>query len=174
MAYFENFPFINYSNDKITSKQVVDIFRRVKIKSKVINEASLYQEYDIPNGERPEDTSMKHFGDPQYHWVVLMTNQSQDGYYDWPLDFRAFETFVNEKYDNPYAIHHYEIAQSSGKTNSNDYSHLIEVNSTVAGAMSVSNYEFEDRLQDKKRKIKLLSPGFLPVLLQEFDNLMNG
>ena len=87
MAYFEKFPKGVYSNDNITSKQVTNIFKRVKIRQKVIDEASLYQEYDVPNGERPEDTAMKHFGDPQYHWVILMTNGSQDGFYDWPLDF---------------------------------------------------------------------------------------
>lgn len=171
--YFETFPLMNYSNDKITTKQVTDLFRRVKIKEKILDEASLYQEYDVPNGERPEDTSMKHFGDPQYHWVILMTNKGQDGFYDWPLDFRAFETFIKDKYANPDAIHHYEKAQSSGKTTSNDYSHLIEVNETEPGAMSVSNREYEERIQDTKRKIKLINPGFLPVLLEEFDNLMN-
>ena len=171
--YFETFPLMNYSNDKITTKQVTDLFRRVKIKEKILDEASLYQEYDVPNGERPEDTAMKHFGDPQYHWVILMTNKGQDGFYDWPLDFRAFETFIKDKYANPDAIHHYEKAQSSGKTTSNDYSHLIEVNETEPGAMSVSNREYEERIQDTKRKIKLINPGFLPVLLEEFDNLMN-
>ena len=173
MAYFETFPMINYTNDNLTFKQTTDLFRRVKIKEKILDEASFDHEYDIPNGERPEDTSMKHFGDPQYHWVVLMTNKSQDGFYDWPLDFRAFETFIKDKYANPDAIHHYEKAQSSGKTTSNDYSHLIEVNETEPGAMSVSNREYEERIQDTKRKIKLINPGFLPVLLEEFDNLMN-
>ena len=43
---------MNYSNDKITTKQVTDLFRRVKIKEKILDEASLYQEYDVPNGER--------------------------------------------------------------------------------------------------------------------------
>ena len=173
MAYFENFPKGSYTNDNLTYKQVTDLFRRVKIKEKIINEASLDHEYAVPNGERPEDTSMKHFGDPQYHWVILMTNKGQDGLYDWPLDFRAFETFVADKYANPDGIHHYEITQTSGSTSSNDYSHLIECNSTEPGAVSVSNREYEQRIQDTKRKIKLLNPGFLPVLLEEFDKLMN-
>ena len=102
-----------------------------------------------------------------------MTNGSQDGFYDWPLDFRAFETFVKEKYTNPDAIHHYEKAQSSGPTKSNDYSHMIEVNSTEPGAQSVSNREYEQRIQDQRRKIKLLNASFLPVLLEEFDRLIN-
>ena len=77
MAYFETFPMINYTNDNLTFKQTTDLFRRVKIKEKILDEASLYQEYDVPNGERPEDTSMKHFGDPQYHWVRNPKRQIQ-------------------------------------------------------------------------------------------------
>ena len=42
-----------------------------------------------------------------------------------------------------------------------DFSHKIEVNSTDADAQSVSNYEYESRLQDKKRQIKLLDKAYL-------------
>ena len=30
------------------------------------------------SGERPEDTTFKHFGSVQYHWVVLLTNNITD------------------------------------------------------------------------------------------------
>ena len=136
------------------------------IKEKILDEASLYQEYDVPNGERPEDTSMKHFGDPQYHWIVLMTNGSQDGFHGWPLSFRGFEEFVNDKYDIPGAIHHYEKVQSSGPQTSIDHSHLIECNSTDAGAQAVSNREYEQREQDRISRIKLLSPRFLACTIR--------
>ena len=35
---------------------------RVKVREKVIDEISLYDKYDVPSGERPEDTAFKHFG----------------------------------------------------------------------------------------------------------------
>ena len=173
MAYFENFPKGSYTNDNLTYKQVTDLFRRVKIKEKIINEASLYQEYDVPNGERPEDTSMKHFGDPQYHWVILLTNNITDRYYGWPLSFQEFESFINDKYDNPDAVHHYEKVQSSGPQTSIDYSHLIECNETDTGAQSVSNREYEQREQDRISRIKLLNPAYLPMMIEEFEKLMN-
>ena len=52
-----------------------------------------------------------------------------------------------------------------------DYSHKIEVNSTEVGAEAVSNYEYERRLQDEKRNIKLLDPNYLPLFLEEFEKL---
>jgi len=151
--------------------------KRVKIRSKVLSEASLYDVYDVPNGENPEDTAYKHFGDPEMHWVILLTNNITDRYYGWPLTDQDFEKYITDKYDNPDGIHHYEITQSSGPQTGNgpsDYSHLVEVNSTEPGAQSISNREYEQRLQDEKRQIKLLDPQFLGVLLIEFEKLIRN
>jgi hypothetical protein len=130
----------------------------------------------VPSGENPEDTAFKHFGDPELHWVILLTNNITDRYYDWPLSFQDFEAFIKDKYANPDGIHHYEVTRSSGKLTGNgpdDYSHKIEVNSDATGAQSVSNREFEQRLQDQKRQINLLNPQFLGLFIQEFEKLIS-
>ena len=72
---------------------------------------------------------------------------------------QEFEVFLKDKYAEPGGIHHYEITQSSGKQSGNGkllIIHKVEVNSTVSAA-SVSNREYEQRLQDQKRLIKLLN-----------------
>ena len=175
--YFNKFPKGNYDlKGDGKFKLVTDIMRRVKVRSKIVDEASLYDKYDVPSGEKPEDTAFKHFGDAELHWVILLTNNITDRYYDWPLSFQDFETFVRDKYANPDGIHHYEVTRSSGKTTGNgpdDYSHKIEVNSDASGAQSVSNREFEQRLQDQKRQIKLLNPSFLGLFIQEFEKLIS-
>ena len=158
-------------------KLVVDLMTRVKVREKILDEASLYDKYDVPSGERPEDTAFKHFGSSQYHWVVLLTNNITDVYYDWPMSEQSFETFIKDKYTNPDGIHHYEVTQSSGKTTGSgpdDYSHKIEVNSDATGAQSVSNREFEQRLQDEKRSINLLNPAYLTTFIEEFNNLVRN
>ena len=156
-------------------KIVTDLMTRVKVREKVINEMSLYDKYDVPSGERPEDTAFKHFGSAEYHWVVLLTNNITDAYYDWPMSEQDFETFLIDKYAEPGAIHHYEVTQSSGKTTASgpdDYSYLVEVNSDATGAQSVSNREYEQRLQDEKRSINLLNPAYLTTFIEEFNNLV--
>ena len=156
-------------------KLVTNLMQRVKVRSKILDEASLYDVYDVPNGETPEITALKHFGSTFYHWVILLTNNITDRYYGWPLSTPNFERYVRDKYSNPDGIHHYEIVQSSGKTTGEgpaDYSHKIIVNSDTPGAQSVSNYEYELRIQDEKRQIKLLNPTYLPVLIEEFEDLM--
>ena len=158
-------------------KLVTDLMTRVKVREKILDEAMLYDTYDVPSGEKPEDTAYKHFGSSQYHWVILLTNNITDRYYGWPLSEQDFETYITNKYDNPDAIHHYEITQSSGTQTGNspdDYSHKIEVNSTEPGAQSVSNREYEQRLQDEKRQIKLLDPNYLLTFIDEFEKLVRN
>ena len=174
--YFSKFPKGNYDiNGNGNQKLVTDLFKRIKLRSKISDKVSLYDVYDVPNGEKPEDTAFKHFGDPELHWVILITNNITDRYYGWPLNEQDFETYIRNKYSNPDAVHHYEITQSSGAQSSNgpdDYSHKIEVNSTEPGAQSVSNREYEQRLQDEKRQIKILRPQFLQSFEEEFSELI--
>ena len=174
--YFNQFEkgFYDLNGDG-NEKLVTDLMTRVKVRDKVIDEVSLYDSYDVPSGERPEDTAFKHFGSADLHWVILLTNNITDVYYDWPMSEQTFETFLTDKYTNPGAIHHYEVTKSSGKTTASgpdDYSYLIEVNSDATGAQSVSNREFEQRLQDEKRKIKLLNESYLSTFIEEFNNLV--
>ena len=178
MAYFSKFPKGVYDikgNKQL--KLVTDIMRRIKVRAKILDEVSLYDTYDVPSGERPEVTAFKHFGDTELHWIILMTNDITDAYYQWPLSEQDFEAYVKDKYDNPGSVHHYEVTQSSGRQTGNgpeDYTHKVQVNSDPVGAQSVSNYEYEQRLQDEKRSINLLNPAYLTTFLEEFNNLVRN
>ena len=90
---------------------------------------------------------------------------------------QTFETFIRDKYSNPDGIHHYEVTTSSGKTTGDgldDYSHKIEVNSDANPFQTVSNREYEQRLQDSKRSINLLNPEYLTTFIEEFNNLVRN
>ena len=92
----------------------------------------------------------KYYGDVNMHWTILVANDIIDYYEDWPMSTQKFEEFVKNKYDNPQAIHHYEIAQTSGDT-----SETIEVYNNSAlytgdtdfyvNATIITNREFEER-----------------------------
>lgn len=175
--YFAKFPKIMYDilGDG-NSTVVTDLLRRVKIKSSIKDSLTMFDTYDVQGGESPETIAYKLYGDSKYHYVILLLNNITDRYYGWPLGDSAFETYVTNKYAEPGAIHHYEVTQSSGRTTSNgpdDYSHRIEVNSDASGAQSVSNYEYERRIQDQLRQIKLLNPDYLPAFEKEFNKLIS-
>ena len=175
--YFAKFPKIMYDilGDG-NSTVVTDLLRRVKIKSSIKDSLTMFDTYSVEGGESPETIAYKLYGDSKYHYVILLLNNITDRYYGWPLGDSEFETYVTNKYVEPGAIHHYEVTQSSGRTTSNgpdDYSHRIEVNSDASGAQSVSNYEYERRIQDQLRQIKLLNPDYLPAFEKEFNKLIS-
>ena len=177
MSYFSRFPMMVYDmKDDNNYKLLPDILRRIKTRSAIAASLSLFDTYDVRNGERPEDIAFKWFGDAELHWVILMTNNVTDRYYGWPMNDVQFQEFLEDKYDNPDAIHHYEVTKSSGITTPqgpNDYSHKVEVNSDEVGAVSVSNREYEEREQDKKRSIRLLDKRYLNEFIEEFNNLIS-
>ena len=175
--YFNQFPITQYNLSGVNGNtiDVTDIFRRVKIKDKLANNVTLFDKYDVIEGEKPEDVAYKAYGDADYFWVITLVNNIVNRFYDWPLDEYSFQQYVADKYSNPDGIHHYEITQSSGKQTGDgpsDYSHFIECNSTDAGAQAVSNIQYERRLQDQKRQINILSPGYLKVFENEFNKLV--
>ena len=156
-------------------KLLPDILKRVKQRNAIKSGQFIFDNYDVRDGEKPEDIAYKWFGDAQLHWVILMTNNVKNRYYDWPMNSVQFQAMLEDKYDNPDGIHHYEITQDSGHTSGqgpNDYSYKVEVNSDTTNASSISNREYEEREQDKKRSIRLLNQKFLPAFIEEFDNLI--
>ena len=160
--------------DKVR-KLMPDILRRVKLRALIKSGGMLFDKYDVKEGEKPEDVAFKWFGDPELHWVILMTNNVTDRYYDWPMNQAQFAEYLNDKYSNPDAIHHYEVTKDSGRTTSqgpSDYSHKVEVNSDTDNAVSVSFREYEEREQDKKRQIQLLNKSLLGDFVAEFDRLI--
>ena len=173
--YFSKFPLTVYDikGDK-NYKLLPDIMRRVKLRSGIAAGRYTFDSYDVRNNENPEDVAFKYYGDAEYHWVILLTNNITDRYYQWPLTQPQFDAFLTDKYGkgSEDAVHHYELAQTSGPTTSRDDSHMLEVNSDTDGATSISNRQYEERVQDKIRQIKLLDRKFLDAFVEEFFALI--
>ena len=175
MAFFERFPLFAYDikNDG-TYKVLPDILKRVRIRSAIDSSSMLFDNYDVRNNERPEDVAFKWFGDAELHWVILMTNNVTDRYYDWPMNDVQFQEFLTDKYGagSEDAIHHYELAQTSGPTSSSDESHMLEVNSDTDNATTITNREYEEREQNKLRQIRVLDRRYLNQFVEEFERLI--
>ena len=175
MSYFSQFPLMAY--DMAGNKQyklLPNILRRVKLRAGLRSGAFLFDNYDVKDGERPEDIAFKWFGDAEYHWIILMTNNITDRYYQWPLSQPQFAEHLTDKYGagSEDAVHHYEITQTSGPTSSRDNSHMVECNSDETNPTIISNRDYEQRKQDEYRQIRLLDKRYLDTFVEEFDNLI--
>jgi hypothetical protein len=177
MPYFSRFPMMTYdvAGNK-NYKLLPDILRRVKLRSGLRSSSFMFDKYDVKDGERPEDVAFKWFGDAEYHWVILMTNNVTDRYYQWPLTQPQFAEHLTDKYGagSEDAVHHYEKTQDSGPTSSRDSSHLVECNSDDGDPVIISNRQYEQRKQDEYRQINLLDRRYLNAFVSEFENLIKG
>ena len=173
--YFSKFPLTVYDiKGNKEYKLLPDILRRVKLRSSLSSSRFVFDKYNVKEGEKPEDVAFKYYGDAQYHWVIMITNNLTDRYYEWPMTQPDFEDFLTDKYGagSEDAVHHYELAQTSGATSSIDESHMLEVNSDTDNATSISNRQFEERVQDKFRQIRLLDEKYLDAFTEEFFALI--
>ena len=176
MAYFDRFPLMAYDvKGNQEYKLLPNILRRVKLRSGIRSGSFLFDNYDVTDGERPEDIAFKLYGDAEYHWIILMTNNVTDRYYQWPLTQPQFQEHITDKYGagSEDAVHHYEKTQDSGPTSSRDFSHLVECNEDDENPAIITNRQYEQRKQDEYRQIRLLDPRFLGAFVDEFDSLIN-
>jgi|LakMenEpi03Aug12_release.lakeMendotaPanAssembly.Ray.scaffolds.fasta_scaffold322559_2 hypothetical protein len=134
--YFENFPLINYSlDDGISSFVMTDFFRRVKADANSILGSSAYYEYQLADGDTPEILAHKLYGDPNLHWVILITNETIDPRFDWAQTQNSLTNYIRDKYGaaNVNAAHHYE--NSSGDTvYYKAFTGTVDVATTSAGS----------------------------------------
>tara|TARA_B100000214_G_scaffold371871_1_gene349055 strand:+ start:1299 stop:1832 length:534 start_codon:yes stop_codon:yes gene_type:complete len=171
--YFESFPTIFYdANGDGTVKDVKNLLRRVGLRTLVRSNVLLFDTYEVKEGETPEMIAHKLYGDSNLHWIILMINEVTDRYHQWPMTVPQFLDFINDKYDNPDGIHHYETTQTSGDTKVK-----IEVFNEVdsdayTGLTPITNREYEEDRQDKLRSIRLIDPKFIGQFVAEFQTLM--
>ena len=172
--YFDSFPVIPYdSKGDLNFKDVTNLLRRVGMRAKLKTNTLLYDTYDVKEGETPEMIAHKLYGDAKLHWIILLVNDITDRYHQWPMTGGQFLDYLNDKYTNPDGIHHYESTQTSGDTKVK-----IEVFNEVdddayTGLTPITNREYEESEQDKRRQIRLVDPSFIEQFVDEFKSLMN-
>ena len=173
MSYFEMFPQIFYDNKGDGNyTAMTNLLTRVKLVDGAKLSIVDFDYYNVKDGETPEMIAHKYYGDINLHWTILTVNDIIDYYEDWPMSVQRFEEFVANKYTNPQAIHHYEITQTSGDT-----SVKIDVGMNTTdypSAVAVSNYQYEDSLQEKKRQIRLIQPRYIKEFVKEFESKLDG
>ena len=183
--YFENFPTVNYDIKKNNNFNLLtNITLRYKIQSKLKDKRAVFYDYQIKDGQRGDEIAFKYYGDETLDWVIYITNDIVDPQFDWPMDHRVFTNFIKEKYTTissaKSTIHHYEKILNSQSVRADGSiipERYVEVDLTTYNLTSTSsrriiyNYDHEDRLNEKKRSIKLLQDRYIQSVLEEVENI---
>lgn len=190
MSYFSNFPSIIYNFNINGSTQLLtvkDIALNVRVRKEILEGITLYDEYDIEDGESPEIISEKLYGRPDYHWTIMLVNVRFDYIKDWPLRQLDLDKYITEKYG---VGHEYDQHLVSGNLHYEDISGNIVTKLTQSqyelfypgksyveysyGFSSVSNYEYETRLNEDKRRIKVLNSTAVDKMVNDIQELLGG
>ena len=198
--YFSNLTDFLYVNRTVDGRSegdysiVKNFLKRAKLREDIFQDLAFFTKYTVIGDDRPDTVATKIYDDPTLDWVVLLSNNIVSIQSEWPLGQAAFNTYVTEKYGDETTlysgIHHYE----SREVKANDGTIIIPSGARVSVgqsvsffdedssqqiirtdvAMPVTNYMFEEKLNDEKRNIFILKPIYLNILFDDIDQIMRN
>lgn len=91
--FLSRFPIISYNGNQVNNILVKIAFDKVLKQNAVV-----FYPYVLSEGERPDIIASEYYGDSRYSWLVYLSNNFIDPYYDWPLPANDFKQFIINKY----------------------------------------------------------------------------
>ena len=106
--YFKDFPKFLYdfkygTTEETQTSVVLDITRNIRFRQELLSNVTVYDEYDIRDGETMEIIAEKVYGNPNYHWILMLANDRYDYLNDFPLQTHQLEKHCATKY-NPELV----------------------------------------------------------------------
>lgn len=189
MAYFSNIPnllYLKYTQNPFDGQwlEIKNIFSRIKVVPDELGTVTVFDDYFIADGDRPDTISYEMYDDPNYDWTILLINNMISLYNDWPKSKSALDEYVTHKYQDTEGIHHYEaieqkykgnIVVSGGMKVDEAYQYVTPEGLTLTKAQSrvgITNYTYEIDVNEKKREINLIKPDLIPQFNQMFKEKM--
>lgn len=196
-SYFRKVPNFEYVNRIVGENNISDytevknLFKRGKLREDIFGKLTYFTKYQIQGDERPDNVAYKFYNDETLDWVVLLSNNILNVQSEWPMSQVSFDSYLIEKYGsyaNLYSTHHYEttlVTNSSGviivpaglevpqNYSLTFYDAGVGRETTVTGITEeVTNYQYEERIEDAKRNIFVLKPRYLNIVFNDMDEIM--
>ena len=198
MAYFQELPNILYpsllpSRNKVESRVIIkNLFKRSKLRTDLDQAITAFNYYNIKDGMRPDMVAQELYDNPELDWVVLTSSNITNIRNEWPLNHNDLQEYMLEKYgseENVAKVHHYEtrkivdeynrVVMPAGLRVDENFSfQYLNFSGQVIKVLSsqvvspVTYYQYEVRLNDEKRKIRVLKPQFVSLFLTDHKNIM--
>jgi len=195
--YFDLIPDFDYVSRLPDAKisdyiRVKNFFRRATLREDIFQSLTFFTKYSIEGDDRPDNVANKVYENSDLDWVILLANNITHIPTEWPMPQNDFDRFLLDKYDNYDTIyndiHHYETIevkdsndvtiipaglQVSSDFNQSYYDHYLQkIVDTVDITRPVTNYEYEEKLENKKREIFVLKQEYLTVIIDDIEDLM--
>jgi hypothetical protein len=195
--YFRQVPNFEYVSRNADEQNISDyvavknLFKRGKLRDDIADNLAYFTKYSIRGDERPDQVAFKFYGDETLDWVVLLSNNILNIQTEWPMPQVVFDKFLINKYGsyaNIDAVHHYETVEVK---NNNGiviipkglqvdqnylityYDAILEQEVTATNITEpVTNFQYEDELQNDKRNIFVLKPEYLNTIFNDLETVL--
>ena len=183
---FENAPNVlyNYTEKLLDPRyyQAKNLWRRNNIRDDYLASVVIFDDVFVQPGDTPESLSFNYYNKTVYGWTILIVNNITNYHEQWPRTSQALKDYVYRKYENPDAVMMYEttevvdalkrkIVKAGPRVPSNYqvtyYDGTASAGVTVNPVSPVTYYEYEERLNGEKEKIKMLKP----IYVEQFADL---
>jgi len=194
--YFSRLPDFEYVSRLPDAKisdyiRVKNLFKKGVLREDIFQDLAFFTKYDIKGNDRPDNVSFDVYGRSDLDWLVLTANNIINVQTEWPMSQADFDRYLLDKYgtyEKMNATHHHEtieIKNTDGVTivaaglrvesdfsvNYFDYK-LQQVVTANSITTEVTNYQYEEKLENEKRHIFILKPFYLNVVLDDLQEMM--
>lgn len=198
--YFRNLSDFEYVN-RTSSKEgrsfgdytkVKNLFKKGKLREDIFQDTTFFTKYTINGDDRPDNVADEIYGDSNLDWIVLLSNNIINIQSEWPMSQADFNTYLTEKYDSETeifsGIHHYEANQVEtsegvviipsgmrvGVAQSVTYFDFWRKQQVTVTdiALPVTNYTYEEKINNDKRNIYLLKSEYLNIVFDDMEEMM--
>lgn len=177
-------------SDRTLSK---NLFRRARIRPEIFGNTVIFQQYTVNSNVRPDQIADEIYGDSNLDWIVLLSNNIIDYYNEWPLSQEELQNYCLKKYGSDQkvnAIKHYvtrEVRDDLDRLILNgdlivgsdftvSYLNSQQKLVTLGGSQlltPVTNYQYEEEINNEKQQIYLLRPEFVGQTIQDLRVIMS-
>lgn len=185
--FFKEFPTTEYDLFyKNRPTVLTNIMVRFKVREILNSRSVVYYNYNVKDGERPDIIAHKYYDDATLDWIILLTNNVINPFFEWPLDLNSLNKFVSKKYGSVSnaqgTVHHYEkiIQQRSRQIDGNIIDEkALYVDEETYNTLDpqdrriVDNYQFEIERNEQRRNIKILDRRFMPSIVNQVETIFD-
>ena len=196
--YFKQVPDFEYVSRLPDAKisdyiAVKNLFKKAELRPDIFQDLSTFQKYQIKGDDRPDNVAEDFYQDSSLDWLVLTCNNIINVQTEWPMSQRDFDRFLLDKYGtyaNLESTHHHETLEvknskgvvmlEKGLEVESDftfsyYDWWLKEQKTIATAnlvTEVTNYQYEEKIEDAKRNIFLLKVRYLNLVTDDLEDIM--
>ena len=169
---------------------VKNLFKKGALREDIFQNLSTFTKYIVSGDKRPDNVAFEFYDDSSLDWLVLASNNIVNVKTEWPMSQLEYDKYLLDKYgsyEKINEVHHYETVEIRNGDNvimvkkglkvASDYS-ITYFDSRDGGLVTkypvktVTNYDYEESLQEKRRNIFLLKPQYLSIALDDLELIM--